>query len=299
MNIRFRWFGVAGLEFHADNQILLIDPFFTRPPLTKLFWSRVSPNRELIAKHIARADTILVTHAHYDHLMDVPDIARMTGATVYGSHNTCELLKLFGVPTEQIQEIHVGDELSLGNYSVNVIAAQHMYLPIYTSGVLPRDLICHSERSVFCGAKNLPIRGKILRFAQNDRLVLRLRDYVMDECFSFLIRVGDLRLLDWTGVLTNGVPADVLFTQAFQAQAHYHALVSAVNPRIVVPIHWDDFFRPLSKPLVPFFSPPRPPFPFVRRINLHEFKQAIENGLPKTNVQIPEVFRVYDVESQK
>ena len=270
MKICFRWLGVAGLELHADDQILLIDPFFTRPPLTKLFGGRVSPNRELIAKHISRADAILITHAHYDHLMDVPDIARITGAKVYGSRNSCELLELLGVPHQQIQEIHVSDELSLGNFSIKVIMAQHMYLPIASFGALPHTLT----------------------------LPLRLNDYRVDECFSFLIQAGDVRLLDWTGVLTDGVPADVLFTQAFEAQTHYHALVSAVNPRLVVPIHWDDFFRPLSKPLVPFFSPPRPPFPFVRRIDLSAFKQSIERWLPKTKVQIPEVFRMYDVESK-
>ena len=268
MKISFRWFGVAGLELHADNQILLIDPFFTRPPLWNLFFGRVSPNHELIAKHISRADAILITHTHYDHLMDVPEVARITGATVYGSRNTCELLELLSVPRAQIQEIHVGDELSLGNINVTVFAAQHMRLPIYTSGALPRSLAPP----------------------------LRLRDYVMDECFSFLIRAGDVRLLDWAGVSQAGVPADVLFTQAFQSQAHYQSLVSSVNPRVVVPIHWDDFFRPLSNSLVPFFAPPRPPFPFVRRINLRGFKQSIETQLPKTNVLIPEVFRVYDVD---
>lgn len=275
MSIQFRWFGVAGLEFHVDDQILLIDPFFTRPPIQNLFFGRVAPNRELTSQHISRADAILITHAHYDHLMDVPDVARITSATVYGSRNSCQLLELLGVPRVQIREIHVADELSLGNFQVTVLAAQHMRLPLYTPGVLP-----HTTPISFGG-------------------VLRLRDYVMDECFSFLIRAGDVHLLDWAGVSLPSVNAEVLFTHAFQNQAHNQSLVAAVNPRTVVPIHWDDFFRPLSQPLVPFFSPPHPPFPFVRRINLHEFKQSIESELPKTRVQIPEGFRVYDISSEK
>ena len=130
--------------------------------------------------------------------MDVPEVARITGATVYGSHNTCELLAILGVPASQICEIHVGDELSLGDFRVTVFTAQHMRLPIYTSGKLSHKLETQSVRR---------------SAAQNDMVALRLRDYVMDECFSFLIRVGDVRLLDWAGVSQVGVSADVTFSR--------------------------------------------------------------------------------------
>jgi L-ascorbate metabolism protein UlaG (beta-lactamase superfamily) len=38
--------------------------------------------------HVKRADFILVTHTHYDHVLDVPYIATKTGATVIGTEST-------------------------------------------------------------------------------------------------------------------------------------------------------------------------------------------------------------------
>jgi phosphoribosyl 1,2-cyclic phosphodiesterase len=43
---------------------------------------RPESDRATIDAHIHHADLVLVTHAHYDHIFDVPYIAERTGATV-------------------------------------------------------------------------------------------------------------------------------------------------------------------------------------------------------------------------
>ena len=96
--VRFRWLGVAGIELLSSEELmadesLLIDPFFTRPPIWRLWFGRVAPNPARIPASLPRCDHILVSHAHYDHLLDVPVIARRTLARVYGSANTCALLQ--------------------------------------------------------------------------------------------------------------------------------------------------------------------------------------------------------------
>ena len=87
MSISFRWLGVAGLELSVGNHVMVIDPYFTRFPLRKAFWGRVEPDRKLIAEKIQHCDFVLITHAHFDHLMDAPDVVRNTGAIVMGSPN--------------------------------------------------------------------------------------------------------------------------------------------------------------------------------------------------------------------
>ncbi len=74
-----RWLGVAGLEFTLGDHTLLIDPFLSRPPLRNVFMGRVYSDIQLIKEKIKKADHILITHAHYDHLLDVPAIATQTG----------------------------------------------------------------------------------------------------------------------------------------------------------------------------------------------------------------------------
>jgi L-ascorbate metabolism protein UlaG (beta-lactamase superfamily) len=54
--IRFRWLGTAGIELVVNDQVLLIDPYFTRLPVWKLVSGRVRPNRALIPDLVQRAD---------------------------------------------------------------------------------------------------------------------------------------------------------------------------------------------------------------------------------------------------
>ena len=125
---------------------------------------------------------------------------------------------------------------------------------------------------------------------------LRARDYRMDRCYSYLIEGGGWRLLDWTNVGPEGaVPADVLFVAAAASAPYYEALLAAVRPRIVIPIHWDDFFRPLSKPIRPVLKPPARRWPFLQRMDLSAFERSIGRVAPGVKVLVPEIFRTYDL----
>jgi L-ascorbate metabolism protein UlaG (beta-lactamase superfamily) len=266
--LHFRWLGVAGLELTCASETLLIDPFFTRPPFRRLWFGRVEPDHALIASHLPRCGHILVSHSHYDHLMDVPDVARYTGAHVYGSTNTCELLMVCGLPDEQIHLIDAGDELTLGCFKVNVLAARHGWAPGYSSGRVHKGL----------------------------QHPLRLCDYVLGDYHSFLIQLPGLRILNWCGIdLQSAPPANVLFTLPTSRPGFLEALLAAVQPRLVIPVHWDDLFRPLTKPVRPYYELPRWQLPPLQRINLQRFKARIEHISPGIQVLIPEIFEAYDL----
>jgi L-ascorbate metabolism protein UlaG (beta-lactamase superfamily) len=271
--VQFRWLGVAGIELRVKGHILVIDPCFTRIPFRQQWFGRVHPHRELIAENVQECDFVLVTHAHWDHLMDVPEVVLNTGATTLGSPNTRQLLALLGVPPKQIREIEAGDKKTLGNFQVEVLPAEHMRFPGWQlfSGPLPADL----------------------------KPPLRARDYKMDACFSFLIDMDGYRLLNWCSEHSEpATSADVLFVSPYQDYAYYESLVHLVQPKVVVPIHWDDFFRPLSEPVRPMLKPPTWSFPPLQRLNLAEFRQVVEQIAPQTKVLIPEMFRTYDIMDQ-
>ncbi len=101
--VALRWLGAGGFTFRVGKRMLAVDPYLTLP------W----------------CDCILVTHSHFDHLSDVPAIARRTGAVVAGSANTCRLLALLGVPARQIREVRAGDTLSVSGFAIEVMPAAH------------------------------------------------------------------------------------------------------------------------------------------------------------------------------
>jgi L-ascorbate metabolism protein UlaG (beta-lactamase superfamily) len=108
--------------------------------------------------------------------------------------------------------------------------------------------------------------------------------------------VADLRVLDWSSASPHSaVQADVLCVFPFGSRGDLQALLEAVRPRLVIPLHWDNLFRPLSRPLRPFFQPPRWALPPLQRCDLIEFARGVESLQPGTEVLVPEAFRAYDL----
>lgn len=274
MTVCCRWLGVAGVELRTGEQVLAIDPYFTRFPFWKMWAGPVIPNRGLIAEHIQRCDYVLVTHPHFDHVMDVPAAAIHTGATVLGSLNTCQIVRASGVPVEQTCRIEVGARLELGAFRVDVLPARH--------GKTPIDWII-----------NGPVHADL-------KPPLRAFDYRMDECFAFRVETGGLRLLIGSGeAMQDNIEADVLFVGTvvltMKPRRYYETLLARVRPKIVIPYHWDDMYRPLSYPIRPTFEPPALAIPPLRRVDLSGFAQMIDAIAPGTKTIIPEIFRSYDV----
>ena len=124
----------------------------------------------------------------------------------------------------------------------------------------------------------------------------RLREYRADANLSFRIAVEGYQLLDWSSeTATGAVSADVLLVKPFGAWADYDELLGAVQPRVVIPLHWDDFFRPLSKPVRPMMRYPRWRIPPLRRLDLEEFRGVIASVAPGMPVFVPRMFEEYEL----
>ena len=264
--VQFRWLGVAGSEWKVGERSLAIDPFFTRPPLRRLWFGRVSPNRRLVSELMPRCDVILVTHSHWDHLMDVPEIAQQTGAQVLGSPNTCAVLAACGVPERQIHCVRIGDRRTVQGFEIEVLPAEHPRTPIdrLIDGPLPHRL-------------SPP---------------LRLLDYRADVCFSFLIQIAEWRVLSGD----QPISADVWLGPALTVRPVVEPLLHAIQPRLAIPIHWDGFSRPLHKETRPMLAPPSWTWPPLKRLDMASFQEQIKELAPETTFIIPEVLRPYSLD---
>ncbi len=255
MSLRFRWLGVAGVDIRAGSQVLAIDPFFTRPGLVQMI-RPVQPNLALAAEMLPACNLVLVTHPHYDHLMDVPAVLQHTGAVAYGSANTCQLLSLCGVPLAQVKHVQVGDEFLSGAFRVEVVRGQHSPLPI---GWL--------------------VNGDVRPGLHPP---LHVWDYRMDVCLGYRITVMGCRLLICAA---EPQPAEVLFAVAQESSTYYRKLISGVRPNTFVPIHWDNFARTINKPIRRISRPGRLP--------LWQVSRLARQLMPRLSVIIPEIFREY------
>lgn len=260
----FRWLGVGGIQLRWRGQILLVDPFLTRPSLWDVLLKPLRTDISLVRREIAEASTILITHAHYDHLLDTPEIVHQTNASVYGSENVIKLLRAAGVPQENCYLIQSGDRLNAGVFQIEVIEGKHLPMPFFAPTQLPATIP--------------PPR--------------RVWDYHMDRCFSFFLSNTALTILIWHSVEAKGaVPAQILIIDSEIPFSAFEQLIRRVKPGWVIPIHWDDFFLPLSAPLKPFFRPPEKKTLHLGRIELTKFVQALQSYLPGGKVYLPERLR--------
>jgi len=73
------WLGHSTYRITTPTgKVIVIDPFFRKNPRTPAKY------KELEA--IGKVDVILVTHGHPDHISDLPEFAKLTGATVIANY---------------------------------------------------------------------------------------------------------------------------------------------------------------------------------------------------------------------
>jgi L-ascorbate metabolism protein UlaG (beta-lactamase superfamily) len=268
--LRLRWLGAGAVEVVAGGRTLLVDPFFTRPSIPRLLFHRLSSCEKRVAGALQGGDYVLITHSHYDHLMDVPIVHKMTGCAVYGSPNSLGLLRLFGLPEQVLGELHNGAQLALDPFEVDVLPGDHLRI-----------------------LGHIPIAGDLRRGLKPP---LRVTDYRLDVCHNFLIVAQELRLLLWNGPWVEGaLSADVLLVQPYFDTAMYQRLLNLVDPRYVIPIHWDDFTRPLSRPRRPMLKLPGLRRPWPRRMEIGGFRRQIQGLARHVEVLIPDILQPYDL----
>ncbi len=144
--VRLTYLGTNGYRFENGRHALLVDPYFSRIGLGAfVFRTPVAPNLATIesaADFLAETELILATHAHIDHLFDVPAIMQRTRARLLASATAVSLVSAAGVTAERCLAVVPGDVRQVGPWRIRVLPATHeRVFPIgWTfSGSAPND----------------------------------------------------------------------------------------------------------------------------------------------------------------
>ena len=249
--IRVTYLGVNGYQFETGSHALLVDPYFSRISfLPVTFNQAITSNRERVAESSgnlrASADAVLVTHAHFDHLLDVPAIMERTGARLISGPTATNLARASGSPRNKCEAVKPGAVRKIGPWKITVLPAQH-------------DKLFDST----------PYPGRVTTVTAPPK---KVSDWVVGEPLAFLIEAAGKKIyIDSGGLPGSPPPATIgpvdlaiLGVALSDSRRRYAEAVRALRPRYILPSHQDDFFTPVSRG---FVFGKMTNFPQVRRIH--------------------------------
>ncbi|MEH1059021.1 MBL fold metallo-hydrolase [Micromonospora sp. CPCC 206171] len=233
--------GVSTLLLDDGESAILTDGFFSRPSLLEVAFARIAPDQERITGGLARAglshrrlDAVVPVHTHFDHVLDSAVVAERTNATLVGGESAANVGRGHGLPPDRIRVVTPGEQVTSGAFTLAFVASEH----------------CPPDR--FPGHITEPVAPPV-----------RARTYRCGEAWSLLVRhdSGRTALVQGSAGFVPGAleghRADVAYLGVGQLgvrdegylTSYWAQTVRTVGARRVVLTHWDDFFRPLDRPL--------------------------------------------------
>ncbi|HLO80283.1 MAG TPA: MBL fold metallo-hydrolase [Chitinophagaceae bacterium] len=241
-SVKITFFGVSSLLLDDGETQLLIDGYFSRYPLELTQNSKIATDTNLVRNYLTnfnmnRVKGMFITHTHWDHAFDAAFVANKTKTKIYGSLSTLNVARGGGVPEKQLSLFQPGRKIYIGKFTVDVLTSKHS----------PSALVDKEQ-------------GRIITkpFAQPAVAT----DYVEGGSYDFLISHNGKKIYvkpsaNWIKGKLDHVKSDVLFlgiaTLGLQDSAwkatFYDQTVGKLKPALVIPLHWDNFFEPVSDTL--------------------------------------------------
>jgi L-ascorbate metabolism protein UlaG (beta-lactamase superfamily) len=194
MAVDIRWLGHATFELKAGGTTVLVDPFLSQNPTAAAQPGELEP------------DVILLTHGHFDHILDTVDLAKRTGAKVLAIK---ELADELGGDGCDVVDPNIGGTVTFDWGWVKLVPAWHTAVSPKGTPHMPAGLLIHI----------------------GDRLVYHLGDTALFSDLQLIARRGDrvdLALVPIGGHYTM---------DRFDAVT----AVEFVNPQQVIPCHYNTF----------------------------------------------------------
>jgi L-ascorbate metabolism protein UlaG (beta-lactamase superfamily) len=234
------WLGVSTLLIDDGSSAMMTDGFFSRPSLARVGIGKVAPSAARVDGCLARVgvtrlEAVVPVHTHFDHALDSALVADRTGAQLVGGESAANVGRGYGLAEERLAVTDSGSPIRLGDFDITLIGSEHSP-PDRFPGTIDEPVVPPVRASAYrCGEA----RATFVHHRPSNRRVL-IQGSAGFVTGSLAGRQADVVYL---GVGQLGVQPETYIRD------YWAETVRTVGARRVVLVHWDDFFRPLSKPL--------------------------------------------------
>ena len=234
--LELEWLGVSGYRMSFEGQTLFVDPYFSRVPFADLLRRRPTLPDPAALDRFVRAPGevvgVLVGHTHFDHAVDAPAIARRFGCKAYGSDSLVALMGLHGLGDRAVS-VEPYRTYELGPFEVSFTPSVHSKLLLGLAVPYDGDLTCEhldglSPAAYRCGQVwGISIEVAGINFYHQGSANL-IDDAVRESGVDVFL----------AGIAGRNFTDD-----------YWRRILPRLDPRVVVPTHYDNFFRPLGRRL--------------------------------------------------
>lgn len=258
--VHLTYLGVGGWIMQRGASQVLAAPLFSNPSFVRTGLAPIHSDTAVVNRHMAAYDVsdaraILVGHAHYDHLMDLPQVARRWAprAVILGSRTTRFTLGTWSGVTGRVIEIdglagdvdHPGSWIRVGP-GVRVMPLLSDHAPHFEGYELyqgERDHPLEEEPGSASEWLDGPTYAFLVDFLDPDGSVA-FRIYYQDAVAAPPRGLAPEQLMD-----ERPVDVAILVPATFdQVDWDPEAFVLNLRPRWVLLGHWENFFVPPEKP---------------------------------------------------
>jgi L-ascorbate metabolism protein UlaG (beta-lactamase superfamily) len=289
--LEVRFLGVGGFSFRHEGDLALTAPMYTNPDMLAVQFGQIASEPAIVDQFladdfVADAAAILVGHAHYDHLLDVPHIWTKTdGALVLGNDSMKNLMLSAGLPDTAVLAFDDPADPWVDSRSCpdpnpcTGVPTGNVGAWLEVPGTNLRTLaLCSMHPDQVFGAYHFaegcvddvpPMLPTAATEWKEGATLAWLVDYLdpVDMAPVFRVYAQDAP----TDAPIGHVPADVLAEKRIDLAVlnvgsydavgdHPTAAIAAHSPRYVLAGHWENFFRPQDQPIepIPFQAAPEP-----------------------------------------
>src|SRR6478672_11316384 len=250
--LEVEWLGVSGYRLSYEGKTLFVDPYLSRVPFRDLVLRRTAlPDAAALDRFVhapGEVVGVLVGHTHFDHAVDAPAITHRFGCRAYGSDSLVRLMGLHGLAGQAV-EVEPYRTYELGPFEVSFTPSVHSKLLLglavpYDGALTCEHLDALSPSAYRCGQ----VWGISIAVAG-----IRIYHQGSANLIDDAIRESGVDVF-LAGVAGRGFTED-----------YWRRILPRLEPRLVVPTHYDNFFRPLGDPME-----------FVANVQISQLPEEIE-----------------------
>ena len=240
--MKVTYLGTTMLLFDDGKDQVLFDCHVTRPSIAQCLFGKIGTDTEIADRvirefKIQRLKAIFISHSHHDHVLDAPYFATKTGADIYGSASALNVARGGKVPEACLHSYDDSMEYQVGGFHVTIIPSIHSKAHWYNNDLgqtIDTPVVQPTKKAAFKEG------GSVDFLIEHNG-----KKYLIRPSYNYI--EGQL----------DHVQADVLFLGVEglskdtekRARTFFAETVDKVQPKLVIPVHWDHFFKPLYGPI--------------------------------------------------